>query len=57
MEWGGGGIIGENGGWRVRGVIEINVRVRRLIISKFEMSLVKKYRSKKLIIQMSEYYF
>ena len=41
--WGGRccGIAGKNEGWRVRGVIEINVRVRTLIISKFQMSLVK----------------
>ena len=46
MGWGGGccGLVGENGGWRVRVVIEINVSVRTLIISKFQMSLVKKCR-------------
>ena len=44
--WGSGccGIVGENGGWRVRGVIEINIIVRTLIISKFQMSPVKKCR-------------
>ena len=57
MGWGVCGIVGENGGWRVRGLIEINVRVQTLIISKFQMSLVKKCRSKKLIIQISEYNF
>ena len=36
------GIVGENGGWRVSGMIEISVRVRTLINSKFEMLLVKK---------------
>ena len=35
------GIVGKNEGWRVRGVIEINVRVRTLIISKFQMSRVR----------------
>ena len=59
MGWGWGCcvIVGENGGWRVRGVIEINVRVRTLIISKFQMSLVKKVACKKLIIKISEYNF
>ena len=38
------GIVGENGGWRVSGMIEINVRIRTLIISKLKMSLVKKCR-------------
>ena len=37
-------IVGENGGWRVMGMIEIIVRVRRLINSKFKLSLVKKCR-------------
>ena len=37
-------IVGENGGWRVRGMIEISVRVRMLINSKFQMLLVKKLR-------------
>ena len=36
------GIVEENGGWWVRGVIEINVRLRTLINSKFQMLLVKK---------------
>ena len=36
------GIVGENGSWRVRGMIEINVSVRTLINSKLQMSLVKK---------------
>ena len=35
-------LYGENGGWRVRGMIEISVRVRMLINSKFQMLLVKK---------------
>ena len=35
-------IVGENGGWRVRDMIEISVRVRTLINSKFQMLLVKK---------------
>ena len=35
-------IVGVNGGWRVRGMIEISVRVRTLINSKFQMLLVKK---------------
>ena len=41
------GLLGENGGWSVRGVMEISVRVRALIISKYkfkcrkEMSLVR----------------
>ena len=43
--WGGGWgccwIVGENGGLRVRGMIEISVRVRTLISSKFQMLLVK----------------
>ena len=38
------GIVGENRGWRVSGLIEINVRARTLIISKFKLSLVKKCR-------------
>ena len=44
--WSGGccGIVGANEGWRVREVIEINVSIRTLIISKFQMSLVKKCR-------------
>ena len=48
MWWGWGGgwgccrIVGENGGWRVRGMIEISVRVQTLINSKFQMLLVKK---------------
>ena len=46
MGWGGGwrccSIVGENGGWRVRGMIEIRVRIRTLINSKFQMLLVKK---------------
>ena len=40
-----GGVVGllwRMEGWRVRGVIKINVRVRTLINSKFEMLLVKK---------------
>ena len=44
VEWGGAGscgIVGENGGWRVSGMIGINVRVRTLINSKFQMLLVK----------------
>ena len=36
------GIVEENGGWRVRWMIDINVRVRTLINSKFKMLLVKK---------------
>ena len=36
------GIVEENGGWRVRGMIEVNVSVRTLINSKFQMLLVKK---------------
>ena len=40
--WGWCLIVGENGGWRIRGVIEINARVRTLIIYKFRMSLEKK---------------
>ena len=36
------GIVGENGVWRVRGMIEISVRVRSLINSKFQMLLAKK---------------
>ena len=36
------GIVGENEGWMVRGVIEINVSVRTLINSKFQMLRVKK---------------
>ena len=41
MGWGWGGgwrgcrIVGENGGLRVRGMIEISVRARTLINSKF----------------------
>ena len=50
-------IVEENGDWRVRGVIEINVSVRTLNISKFQISLVKKCRCKKLIIKISEYNF
>ena len=46
MGWGAGrvccGIVGENGGCRVRGVIEISVSLRTLINSKFQMLLVKK---------------
>ena len=38
------GIVGEKGGCRVSGMIEINVRERTFIISKFKMSLVKKCR-------------
>ena len=38
------GIVEENGGWKVRGMMEINVRVRTLINSKFQMLLVKKCR-------------
>ena len=34
-------IVGENGCWRVRGMIEISVRVRMLINSKFQMLLVR----------------
>ena len=50
MGCGGGGccgIVEENGGWRVRGIIEINVRLRTLINSKIlnvacnEMTLVR----------------
>ena len=46
VEVGGGccGIVGKNGGWRVRGLVGINVSVRTLIISKFQMSLAKKCR-------------
>ena len=51
--WGCCGIVGENGCWWVRGVI--NVRVRTLIISKFPMSLVKKCHCKNLIIQIFQY--
>ena len=40
--WGCCRIVGENGGWRVRGIIEINVIVRSLINSKFQRLLVKK---------------
>ena len=36
------GIVEENGGWRVSEMIEIIVRVRTLINSKFQMLLVKK---------------
>ena len=35
-------IVGENGGLRVSGMIEIRVSVRTLINSKFQMLLVKK---------------
>ena len=48
--WGVGGgcygIVGENGGWRVRGLIPLRLTVPTLNISKsqFKMSLVKKYR-------------
>ena len=35
-------IVEENGGLRVRGIIEIRVRVRMLINSKFQMLVVKK---------------
>ena len=44
--WGAGccGIVGDNGSWRIRWVIELSVSVRPLIISKFQMSLVKKCR-------------
>ena len=40
--WGCCRIVGENRGWRVSGMIEISVRVRTLINSKFQMFLVKK---------------
>ena len=40
--WGYCRIVGENGGWRVRGMIEISVRLRTLINSKFQILLVKK---------------
>ena len=40
--WGCCRIVEENEGWRVRGMIEIRVRVRTLISSKFQMLLVKK---------------
>ena len=43
--WGGCcGIVGENGGWRVRGLIPLRLIVLTLIISKskFKKSLVKK---------------
>ena len=36
------GIVEENEGWTVGGMIEINVRLRTLINSKFEMLPVKK---------------
>ena len=35
--WGCCRVVGENGGWRVRGMIEILVSIRTLIISKFQM--------------------
>ena len=35
-------IVEENGGLRVRGMIEIRVRIRTLFSSKFQMLLVKK---------------
>ena len=36
------GIVEENGGWRrVRGVIEISIRMRTILNSKFQMSLVR----------------
>ena len=35
--WGCCKIVGENGVWRGRGIIEIRVRVRTLISSKFQM--------------------
>ena len=35
-------IVEENGGLRVRGMIEIRVSLRTLINSKFQMLLVKK---------------
>ena len=42
--WGEGvvGLLGRMEGGRVRGIIEISVRVRTLINSKFQMLLVKK---------------
>ena len=40
--WGCCRIVGENGGLRVRGMIEIRVSLRTLISSKFQMLLVKK---------------
>ena len=33
-------IVEENGGWRVRGMIEISFSVRKLINSKFQILLV-----------------
>ena len=35
-------MVGKNGGWRIRGMIEISFRVRTLFNSKFQMLLVKK---------------
>ena len=40
--WGCCRIVDENGGLRVRDMIEISVRVRTIISSKFQMLLVKK---------------
>ena len=40
--WGCCRIVLENGGLRVRGMIEIRVMVRTLISSKFQMLVVKK---------------
>ena len=51
------GIVEENGGWRVRGMIEINVRVRTLINSKFQMLLVRNDVCKKQIIKITQYNF
>ena len=34
-------IVGENGGWRVRGIIEIRVMVRTLINSKLQIVACK----------------
>ena len=49
--WGCCRIVGENGGCRVRGMIEISVRVRTLINFKFNDACRKR------IIKISEYNF
>ena len=35
-------IVEKNGGWRIRGMIEISVKIRTLLNYKFQMLLVKK---------------